>query len=94
MPEVKQGAVWRMIDGAYSPREGDKLPSLSITLKAHGKVWTVVLVGEDEFGLQQWMDALRASLAFTQAACGFDIAALGCSPAEPSDEPPAGAVPS
>jgi hypothetical protein len=87
-------SVWRLLDCVYLPRDGDKLPSLSATLKANGRVWTVVLVGEQEFGIQEWADALRASLAFTHASVGMDIASLGCSPAQPDDELPPGVKPS
>lgn len=94
MSAVKTGAIWNLLDCVYLPRDGDKLPSLSMALKANGRVWTVVLVGEQEFGIQEWADALRASLAFTQASVGMGVANLSCSLAQPDDALPPGVKPS
>jgi|HubBroStandDraft_4_1064222.scaffolds.fasta_scaffold00046_52 hypothetical protein len=93
MTEVKQASIWRIIGCDYLKRDGDKLPSLSMTLKANAKVWTLVLVGDSEFGLQEWNDALRAASAFTAAACGMPLPA-GIDIPEADDMPPLGSKPS
>jgi hypothetical protein len=93
MPEVTQASIWRIIGCDYMKRDGDKLPSLSMTLKADARVWTLVLVGDKEFGAQEWNDALRAASAFTAAAFGMPLPPGIDIPAA-DDEPPPGTVPS
>ena len=96
MPEVKQvkqASIWRIIGCNYITRDGDKLPSLSMTLQANARVWTLVLVGDKEFGAQEWNDALRAASAFTAAAFGLPLPPGIAIPAA-DDEPPPGGKPS